>query len=334
MTKIKAFLKKWIINNIGFKILALVFAFVLWLVILNTTDTETTRTISNIPVTIENEAAVLDGTHVYTIETGETATVVVSGKRSVVNTLNPSDFSAVANFAELSITNAVPIKVELTGDKARYANSVTVNQKTMSMVINLEDVTERVFDVQVVFKGETPKNLIVEDASTTPAMVTLTAPESIVNRVDRIVVEVDAAEITGDVQLQLAPVIYDFNGRIVQQNTETYLNHDLITVNVTTETTKLVPISITPIGTPDEKSVLNGISYSKTGVTLKGSADVIQGIDTLELPGELLNIEGAKEDVKITVNLADYLPYGVSIYGDTSSITITASITRQKEIEN
>ena len=219
-------------------------------------------------------------------------------------------------------------------DKARYANSVTVNQKTMSMVINLEDVTERVFDVQVVLKGDTPENLIVEDASTTPAMVTLTAPESIVNRVDRIVVEVDASEITGDMQLQLDPILYDFNGRIIQQNTETYLNHEQITVNVITETTKLVPISITPIGTPDEKSVLNGISYSKTGVTLKGSADIIQGIDTLELPGELLNIEGAKEDVKITVNLADYLPYGVSIYGDTSSITITASITRQKDDEN
>ena len=334
MTKIKAFLKKWIINNIGFKILAVVFAFVLWLVIMNTTDTQTTRTISNIPVTIENEEAIMDGTHVYTIESGETATVVVSGKRSVVNTLNPSDFTAVANFEELSITNAVPIKVELTGDKARYANAITVNQKTMSMVINLEDVTERVFDVQVVLKGDTPENLIVEDASTTPAMVTLTAPESIVNRVDRIVVEVDAAEITGDMQLQLDPILYDFNGRIIQQNTETYLNHEQITVNVITETTKLVPISITPIGTPDEKSVLNGISYSKTGVTLKGSADMIQGIDTLELPGELLNIEGAKEDVKITVNLADYLPYGVSIYGDTSSITITASITRQKDDEN
>ena len=92
MTKIKAFLKKWIINNIGFKILAIVFAFVLWLVILNTTDTETTRTISSIPVTIENEEAIMDGTHVYTIESGETATVVVSGKRSVVNTLNPADF--------------------------------------------------------------------------------------------------------------------------------------------------------------------------------------------------------------------------------------------------
>ena len=51
MAKIKAFLKKWIVNNIGFKILAVVFAFVLWLVILNTTDQETTRTITSIPVT-------------------------------------------------------------------------------------------------------------------------------------------------------------------------------------------------------------------------------------------------------------------------------------------
>jgi len=166
MTKVKAFLKKWIVNNIGYKILAIVFAFVLWLVILNTTDQDMTRTISNIPVTIENESVILDGTHVYTVEMGETATVVVSGKRSVINTLTPSDFSATVNFAELSLTNAVPIHIELTGEKARYANSVTINQKTMSMVINLEDVVEQTFDVQVSLRGEPKEGLIIEDADT------------------------------------------------------------------------------------------------------------------------------------------------------------------------
>ena len=67
MSKVKMFLQKWIVNNIGFKILALVFAFVLWLVITNTTDPVTTRTITGIPVQIENESMVLDGSRVYTI---------------------------------------------------------------------------------------------------------------------------------------------------------------------------------------------------------------------------------------------------------------------------
>ena len=331
MTKVKAFLKKWIVNNIGFKILAVVFAFILWLVILNTTDQDTTRTISNIPVTIENESAVLDGTHVYTVEMGETATVVVSGKRSVVNTLSPSDFSATANFAELSLTNAVPISVELTGDKARYANSVTITQKTMSMVINLEDVVEQTFDVQVMLKGEPPEGLVIEDADTSPAMVTLTAPESIAASVSHIVVEVDASQIQGDTQVECEPVIYRLSGKVLEQDENIYLDYPTVTANIMTKATKVVPLSITPIGTPGEKYTLNGISYSKNGVTLKGDAEVLESIDVLEIPGALLNIEGAKEDVKITVDLAAYLPEGVTLYKDTGSVTITASITKEKD---
>ena len=331
MAKVKAFLKKWIINNIGFKILAIVFAFILWLVILNTTDQDMTRTITNIPVTIENEAVVLDGTHVYTVEMGETATVVVSGKRSVINGLTASDFSATANFAELSLTNAVPIHVELSGDKARYANSVTINQKTMSMVINLEDVVEQTFDVQVTFKGEPAEGLVIEDADTTPAMVTMTAPESVIARVSHIVVEVDATQVQGDTQVECTPVIYGLNGKVIEQDENVFLDYPLVTANIRTKATKVVPLSITPVGTPADKYVLNGVSYSKNSVTLKGDADVLAYIDAVEIPGVLLYIEGAKEDVKITVDLAAYLPDGVTLYKDTGSVTITASITKEKD---
>lgn len=331
MTKVKAFLKKWIVNNIGYKILAIVFAFALWLVILNTTDQDMTRTISNIPVTIENESVILDGTHVYTIEMGETATVVVSGKRSVINTLTASDFSATANFAELSLTNAVPINVELTGEKARYANSVTINQKTKSMVINLEDVVEETFDVQVNLRGEPKDGLVIEDADTSPVRVTLTAPESVIARVSHIVVDVDATNVQGDVQLECEPIIYGFDGRVIAQGGDVTLDYPLITANIITKATKLVPLFITPVGIPEEKYTLNGISYSKSSVTLKGDADVLEGIDTLEIPGQLLNIEGAKEDVKITIDLTAYLPEGVTLYKDTGSVTITATITREKD---
>ena len=137
---IRRFVKKYILNNFWYKLLAVIFAFVLWLVVLNVTDPEYTRTISGIQVQIQNENMVLDGTHEYTVESGATIKVTITGKRSVISTMTHSDFLARANFAELSITNAAPITVTLTGTKQRYSSQVTIVPNETSMIINVIDL--------------------------------------------------------------------------------------------------------------------------------------------------------------------------------------------------
>ncbi len=326
MASVKKFLQKWIINNIGFKILALVFAFVLWLVITNTTDPVTTRTVTGIPVQIQNESLVLDGSRVYTVESGNTATVVVSGNRSVIGNLTASDFVATADFAELSITNAVPINVELTGDKARYASSVTITLKTNSMIINLEDMDTITLNVEVQFTGKQPDDMIIEDAAATPAKVSLHAPESVIKQAEKVVALIDYSEISGDGTIQKALKVYDENGAEIEMTADTYLETTDVAVKVTTSRIKTVPIYIEANGTPDAAYALTDIAYSKNNISLRGSDDNLAAITDIVLPSILLNVQGAKEDVSITVNLEDYLPQGVTIYGDTGTVTITATI--------
>lgn len=326
MEKVKKFLQKWIINNLGFKILALVFAFVLWLVITNTTDPVTNRTITGIPVQIENESLVLDGSRVYTVESGSTATVVVSGNRSVIGNMTASDFIATADFAELSITNAVPIKVELTGDKARYSSSVTITLKTNSMIINLEDMDSLTMNVEVQYTGQQPADMIIEDAASTPAKVTLHAPESTISKTDKAVVSVDYSEIGGDVTLQKEIVLYDKNGSVIEQNADVYLDTATVELKIATSKIKTVPVILEAVGIPEAGYEVTDITYSKENVSLRGTAESLSAISEFILPQGLLNVQGAKADVSITVNLEDYLPQGVTIYGDTGTVTITATI--------
>lgn len=326
MQNVKKFLQKWIVNNIGFKILALVFAFVLWLVITNTTDPVTTRTITGIPVQIENEQLVLDGSRVYTVESGNTATVVISGNRSVIGNITASDFVATADFAELSITNSVPINVELTGEKARYASSVTITLKTNSMIINLEDMDSKTMNVEVEFVGQQPDDMIIEDAASNPAKVTLHAPESVINLASKAVVQINYNDVSGDTTLHKDIVIYDHNGSAIELNSDTYLESASVDVKITTSHIKTVPLYIEAYGTPAEGYELTDITYSKENVSLRGSEEALAAITDIVLPPALLNVQAAKADVAITVNIEDYLPQGVTLYGDTGTVTITATI--------
>lgn len=329
MTKIKEFLKKWVVHNIWYKVGALAFAFVLWLVVVNINDPTINRTITNIPVNIIHEEKVLDGSRVYTIESGETAVITVSGNRSIVSTLTAKDFIAKADFSELSITNAVPIVVELTGEAARYSGSVNITLRTNSMVISIEDMDEKNIPVEAVAKGTAPDNVFIEDVSASPAQVTLRAPKSVVKAAEKAVAYVNAASINDNMIIDCDLVIMSNQGDEIKQNNDIKLSTNTVSVQVITSVSKTAKVSIVPSGTPAEGMECTGVTYSKDSITIRGSKEVIDNIGTIILPSELLSIEGKDKDVSIKVDLSKYLPEGVIVNSEDTTITITATIAKK-----
>ncbi len=331
MNKIKEFLKKWVVHNIGYKIGALAFAFVLWLVIVNINDPTINRTITNIPVNILHEEKVLDGSRVYTIENGETATITISGNRSIVSTLNASDFVATADFSELSITNAVPITVEFAGDSARYSGSVNITVRTTSMIINIEDMGEKNIPVEGIVNGVPANNVLVENISTSPTQVTLRAPKSILKTAEKAVAYVNAKDVTGDIVLNCNLAIINAQGEEIQQSSDITLNESTVAVSIKTSLSKVVGISITPQGTPDKDMEYTGVTYSKNSIAIRGAKEILDNINEIILPSGLLSIEGKDKDVSITVDVSKYLPNGIVVDADNSMITITATIKNKQE---
>lgn len=319
-------LKKYIINNIGYKILAVVFSFLLWLVILNTTDPDYTRTISNIPVQILNENMILDGTHVYTISSGKNTNVVVTGKKSIVSTLNADDFLVTADFAELSITNAVPIKVELTGDKLRYSGQITYSAKDTSMLINLENMTSRQLQVDLEYRGEPEEDIVIDEANISPKKVTLNAPESISDSADKIVVTTNYAGITSDVTQTLTPVILTASGEVIEQGGNVSLEDTEISVEFKVSNKKDVQILANTSGTVAEGYVFDGLELSQDTISVKGPKDAIRSLNRIVIPGEAVKLSGAKEDFNVEIDVSPFLPENVIVYGESSMVTVTVKV--------
>lgn len=107
---------KTLVNNIGYKILAVVFAFILWLVVYNIDDpNKTVRFTTN--VMVENESAITDMNKCYEVLNGtNTVTFSVTAKRSVINKLEDTDFIATADMNRMIMNSdnksaKVPIEV-------------------------------------------------------------------------------------------------------------------------------------------------------------------------------------------------------------------------------
>ena len=330
--KFKAFIKKWVFKNIGYKIVALVFAFVLWLVILNVTDPDISKTITNIPVTIENEDAVLDGTQVYEVISGQYTSVTVTGSRSVIGSLTADDFTATVDFSELSITNAVLITVELTGDMSKYSSKVDIEIKTTSMVISIDEITTVKIPVEVQYTGVIATNMIIDSTSVTPQYVEITAPASVLETITSVVAYVDYADVDGSTSIRADANIYDSDGNTVELGSYGSVDYSNVLIDIEASFIKTVSIHMDD---PDDNTQsgyeFDSLSYSVESVTIKGSADLLETIDTIEIPSSLLDLTDAKSNVSVSVSLADYLPEGVSIYNDISRVVITANIVETEE---
>lgn len=330
--KFKAFIKKWVFKNIGYKIVALVFAFVLWLVILNVTDPDISKTITGIPVTIENEDAVLDGTQVYEVVSGQYTSITVTGSRSIIGSLTADDFTATVDFTELSITNAVLITVELTGDMSKYSSKVDVEIKTTSMVISIDEITTVKIPVEVQYTGVIATNMIIDSTSVTPQYVEITAPESILDTITSVVAYVDYADVDGSASIRADANIYDADGNEVDLGSYGSVDYSNVLIDIEASFTKTVTIHMDdPDDDTESGYAFDSLSYSVASVTIKGSAELLETIDTIEIPSSLLDLTDARSNVSVSVALADYLPEGVTIYNDISRVVITANIVETEE---
>ena len=94
------FLKKFFSKNLLIKAFSLVFAFCLWLVVVNQLDPVTNQTIYNVPVTVKNENYFAERDQYVTIESELSVNVTVSGRRSEVEKLSAEDFTATVDYME------------------------------------------------------------------------------------------------------------------------------------------------------------------------------------------------------------------------------------------
>lgn len=88
-------------DNLGLKIIAIIFAVFLWLIVVNLDNPVSTQTFSEVPVTIINEDIILSAGDTYQVLGEEKVSVVISATRQVRQKLTKEDIVATADIKEM-----------------------------------------------------------------------------------------------------------------------------------------------------------------------------------------------------------------------------------------
>ena len=91
-------------ENLGLKVAAVLFAALLWLVVVNVDDPVDSMVFRNIPVQVTNEEVITNTGKTYQIiEETQTVSAIVYARRSVLSEISAEDIVAVADMREMEL---------------------------------------------------------------------------------------------------------------------------------------------------------------------------------------------------------------------------------------
>lgn len=319
-------MKEKIFNNLSLKIVSAVFAVILWTVIVNIYDPNTSYTFSNITVQLVNTQSLTEKNYTFEIVDGGKISVTVSGPKSVVTDLKTSDIAATADLSKVTaFTDYVDIQVQVVKD-GQVLNNVEAVPRTSALKLSIENRDTNTYAVNVNTTGTPANGYAVASTTTSPTYIKVTGPTSLVEGVASVGVDVDVSGAKGTVNTQSDINMYDSDGNIIA-NEELEMSSETADVIVEMARTKTVPVVVKTSGTPSQDCVVTGTSLSQTSVVISGQQEALSKIDNITIPSSAVSVDGLSEDKTYTFKLTDYVPSGVKIVSD-SRLQVTVKISK------
>ena len=311
-------MKKRLTHNFGLKILAVIFAIVLWLTIINVIDPSDSRVISGIPVNILNKEALTDLGYTFEVLEGNTVSITVYGPISKIDGLTSADFYASADVSTISpLSDYVEIEVRCTKSSIS-ASDLDIELRNDAVKINIENRESRTMDVDVELTGTPAAGFAAGDYDISPMSIKITGAESTVESIYKVVAEYDIEGASMDISDNVVLKLYDEEGNQIDTKGLVLSKQD-VRLKVPLLVKKVVPVNYAYTGTVKEGFKVASITHSVENVVIAGTPAALESINSIDLPADLINISDLSEDATYSVRISHYVPSTVKIVSEVLS---------------
>ena len=323
-------MKKWITNNLGLKILALLVSVGLWIIAININDpvSENTYTVN---VSLQN-AGVLSsaGKYFEVKDNSDRIKVVVRGTRTALSQFNQADIVATADLSKITEDNLVPIDLSTTKQSDKIEG---IRSDSQYVKLALEDVRRLQMPIEVKVLNDPQDGYILGSTQTSQNVVIISGPESIINQVESAAVEIDVSGATTDVKISLPIHLYSKEDDIID-TTKVNMSVQEISTTASILQKAVVPLIAIPQGAPTQGYVLNGIIEGlPTEITIAGKSNIVSKIPYIDI-SESLDVNDIYQNTSYEININDYLPDGVSMVGNVGNngiLDVSVGVDKESE---
>lgn len=299
-------------NNVSFssttrKILSVAIAMILWFYVITEQNPVVLKDIT-IPVKIVNVEALNRNDLIMLEDAGAYAvTMRIKGKKETLDLVNERTLTAYADISGNTASGAVSVPVVING----IPDGVTItNRSDHSIRVTLDKKISVQKTVAINITGNPILGLASLPAVVTPTDVVLTGPESVINRVKTVKVDVDIAGSNANVDKKLQVRLLDEAGKDV---TGIQLDSQYVNVTIPISNTKRVPIQLQLEGTPAEGYMLVDHFLTPREILLTGEQGVLDSLNSITTKPISLNANGASPTASYETPITLDLPAGVQL---------------------
>lgn len=262
-------------------IFSLICAVGVWFAVIFTISPDTTQPIRNVPVTINTSSASFQSLGLDIIGSTDNITVdvTVEGTRSAVGAIDRSDIIVTPSFS--SVRGAGTFDLQLSVTKANPLDNFTiVSVEPSTITLTFDTAVSKKVTVEAEISGlRVGEGYIMQNAVVSPGEVTVTGPETEVQRVQRAAVKVEVNdEVSEPVRQTCEVVLYDASGNEIVSNT-LRLDNSEVDVVVPIYKRGVLALDIEFTNVPDGFDIETlGYALSETEIPIAASEAVIENL--------------------------------------------------------
>ncbi len=325
--KVGTFLKNIFLKNLGVKIASLVFATVLWGIVLTLQNPNRIKTLQNVPISFAGEADL------------QARDLVVRGNPlSGMEGITVKVSTPITNYADLSVDH-ISASVSLNNVKSAGIWELPVNATVSARLsdtrvesVNPEKITVEVdvlatktVPVEAYYEGTLPNGYWGAPAELSMSYVDIRGPKQDMEHVTRAICKIQMTDRKQSYNDAVTVTLLDENGN--EMDSSLFLGSlPAVTVKMTVYPMKRVPVNVTGSLLGADNLPANYELYAATAtpatLDIVGEASALEGINSLVLTG--LDVAGQKESMHETLTVQ--VPEGVTLLGSNGEVEVFVDI--------
>jgi YbbR domain-containing protein len=325
--KVQQFFERLMNSRIFLAAVSLVAAAIIWGVMVASDGTLVRRKFfSDIPTTLTGESALLSRGYIVTDDLSQTlpsVDMLVEVTQANYDRVTASSYNP--HFELNQVTGEGENLLSIVYSSQIYGQVISCEPSEMT--VHVERYVSRRVPVVLVLDGSLTPGIALSSYRTDPNMLTVSGPQSLVNRVSRVMVTLDQSVLSSkrmSDRMAVAITLQDSAGETIPMDRLTVTNQGVITstVNVEVEMQTVRSVSLMPeafvTGNPAEGYVLSGVDLEITEVPVSGTEEALRAIrfitgdNPLDITGATGEINGYVRIHRVT-GMDNSVPAEVSV---------------------